>query len=44
MIQGGDTWDKISTSTGVPVQQLKQLNPSILEGSPLPAGQTIRVR
>jgi LysM repeat protein len=44
MIQGGDTWEKISTATGVPVQQLKQFNPAILEGSPLPAGQTIRVR
>jgi LysM repeat protein len=44
MIQGGDTWEKISTGTGVPVLQLKQLNPSILEGSALPAGQTIRVR
>ena len=44
MIQGGDTWEKISTATGVPVQQLKQLNPSILEGGALPAGQTIRVR
>jgi type IV pilus assembly protein PilA len=44
MIQGGDTWEKISAVTGVPVPQLRQLNPSILEGSPLPAGQTIRVR
>ena len=43
-IQGGDTWEKISQSTGVPVLQLKQLNPTILEGSALPAGQTIRVR
>ena len=43
-IQGGDTWQKISESTGVPVSQLKHLNPAILEGSPLPAGQTIRVR
>jgi LysM repeat protein len=43
-IQGGDTWQKISEATGVPVLQLRQLNPSILEGSPLPAGQTIRVR
>ncbi|MGH7947046.1 MAG: LysM peptidoglycan-binding domain-containing protein, partial [Opitutaceae bacterium] len=43
-IQGGDTWQKISESTGVPVVQLKQLNPAILEGSALPAGQTIRVR
>jgi hypothetical protein len=40
----GDTWQKISEATGVPVLQLRQLNPSILEGSPLPAGQTIRVR
>ena len=44
MIQGGDTWDTISRRTGVPVQQLKELNPAILQGSPLPAGQTIRVR
>lgn len=44
MIQGGDTWEKISAGTGVPVQQLKQLNPTILEGAPLPFGQTIRVR
>jgi LysM repeat protein len=44
MIQGGDTWEKISAATGVPVTQLKQLNPSILEGSSPPAGQTIRVR
>jgi LysM repeat protein len=43
-IQGGDTWEKISQSTGVPVLQLKQMNPTILEGSALPAGQTIRVR
>jgi LysM repeat protein len=43
-IQGGDTWQKISEMTGVPVSQLKQLNPAILEGSALPAGQTIRVR
>ena len=44
LIQGGDTWEKISATTGVSVRQLRQLNPSILEGSPLPAGQTIRVR
>lgn len=43
-IQGGDTWEKVSAGTGVPVQRLKQLNPSILENAPLPAGQTIRVR
>lgn len=43
-IQGGDTWQKISETTGVPVSQLRQLNPAILEGSPLPSGQTIRVR
>lgn len=43
VIQGNDTWQKISESTGVPVQQLKQLNPIIPEGAPLPAGQTIRV-
>lgn len=44
LIQGGDTWETISRRTGVPVQQLKELNPAILEGSALPAGQTIRVR
>jgi LysM repeat protein len=44
MVQGGDTWETISRTTGVPVQQLKELNPAILQGSPLPAGQTIRVR
>lgn len=43
-IQGGDTWQSISAKTGVPVQQLRQLNPVILEGSPLPAGQTIKLR
>jgi LysM repeat protein len=43
-IQGGDTWQKISEATGVPITQLKQLNPTILEGSPLPSGQTIKVR
>jgi LysM repeat protein len=43
-IQGGDTWEKISRTINVPVEQLKELNPAILEGSPLPAGQTIRVR
>ena len=43
-IQGGDTWQKISDTTGVSVGQLKQLNPAILEGSALPAGQTIRIR
>jgi LysM repeat protein len=43
-IQGGDTWEKISGATGVPVPQLKQLNPAFLEGAPLPAGQTIRLR
>jgi LysM repeat protein len=43
-IQAGDTWEKISTTTGVPVQQLKQMNPSIMEGAPLPSGQMIRVR
>jgi LysM repeat protein len=42
-IQGGDTWQKISETTGVPVQRLKELNPAILEGSALPSGQTIRV-
>jgi LysM repeat protein len=44
MIQGGDTWQKVSERTGVPVQQLKQLNPSILDGAALPTGQAIRVR
>ena len=43
-IQGGDTWQKISEGTGVPIQRLKELNPTILEGSPLPSGQTIKVR
>lgn len=43
-IQGGDTWQSIAQATGVAVAQLKQLNPAILEGSPLPAGQTIRIR
>jgi LysM repeat protein len=43
-IQGGDTWETISAATGVPVPQLRELNPVILEGSSLPAGQTIRVR
>lgn len=44
VIQNGDTWERISASSGVPVMQLKQLNPAVAEGSPLPAGQTIRVR
>jgi LysM repeat protein len=43
-IQGGDTWQKISESTGVTVQRLKELNPTILEGNPLPSGQSIRIR
>jgi LysM repeat protein len=42
--QGGDTWQKISQSTGVPIPQLKQLNPAIPEGNSLPAGQAIRTR
>jgi hypothetical protein len=43
-IQNGDTWQRISESTGVPVSQLKQLNPGIVESSPPPLGQTIRTR
>ena len=43
-IQGGDTWQRISESTGVPVPQLKQLNPAIPDGAALPTGQSIRVR
>jgi hypothetical protein len=42
-IQGGDTWEKISGSTGVPVSELKRLNP-VVNGSSLPSGQTIRIR
>jgi len=43
-IQTGDTWQRISAATGVPIQQLRQLNPGLLDGSPLPPGQTIRTR
>ena len=43
-IKGGDTWEKVSEATGVPIQQLKQLNPAVPAGSSLPIGQTIKVR
>jgi LysM repeat protein len=43
-VQNGDTWEKISAATGVPVQQLKEQNPTILEGHPLPIGQSIKTR
>ena len=42
-IQGGDTWEKISGATGIPVEQLQRLNP-VLKGNSLPAGQTIRIQ
>lgn len=43
-LQNGDTLEKISAATGLSIQQLKQLNPAALEGSPLQPGQTIRTR
>ena len=42
-IQGGDTWDKISTATGLSVDQLKELNPAV-KGNSLPVGQAIRIQ
>lgn len=42
-IQGGDTWQKIAETTGVPVAELQRLNPTVNGGS-LPAGQTIRIK
>ena len=41
--QGGETWQKISETTGVPVKELQRLNPAV-NGSSLPSGQTIRIR
>jgi hypothetical protein len=43
-LKGGETWETISTATGVPVPRLRELNPTLVEGAPLPAGQTIRIR
>ncbi len=43
VIQGGDTWEKISTQTGVSVEELQRLNP-VIKGSSLPSGQTIRIK
>jgi len=42
-IQGGDTWQKIAHATGVAVSELQRLNPTV-NGSSLPAGQTIRIK
>ena len=42
-IQNGDTWDKISIATGLPIDQLKRLNPNYAGGS-LPPGQPVRIR
>lgn len=44
LIRSGDTWQKVSESTGVSVPQLRQLNPTFLDGTTLPAGQTLRIR
>jgi LysM repeat protein len=43
-IQAGDTWENISAGTGVPVQELRQMNPEMLNGTTLPTGQTLRLR
>ncbi len=42
-IQGNDTWQKIAEATGVAVTELQRLNPTV-NGSSLPAGQTIRIK
>lgn len=44
MIRSGDTWQRVSESTGIPVPQLRQMNPTFLDGTNLPAGQTLRIR
>jgi LysM repeat protein len=42
-VQTGDTWEKISATTGISIDDLRRMNPGVT-GSSLPTGQSIRIR
>ena len=42
--RAGDTWQKVSEASGIPVNQLKELNPLLAHATSLPPGQALRTR